>query len=268
MKFQPQIVTCPICGRQHQIITEDIPSRNIYVCRKLVNPGLRLCVLLECPECYRRFELRFEEKSNFNNETMFECTGCMNAGLQMWKRIEGSSIITPSYQPNVGNRTALEQKLDGKALAKVNRIYPWQNQTDHAKTLADYLGEVDDYTKQIKWRQFKHGQLIVAYCAHDGKTKCYKGYNSLFNTVRVKNEVLSDEFVAKLGGADEDLPNHYCNNKIGHCAEMHAANSCLNAEPELDTNNLRFSIAYQCRTAEPRSYCLNCITLFQNVSNG
>ena len=122
MKFQPQIVTCPICGRQHQIITEDIPSRNIYVCRKLVNPGLRLCVLLECPECYHRFELRFEEKSNFNNETMFECTGCMNAGLQMWKRIEGSSIITPSYQPNVGNRTALEQKLDGKALAKVNRI--------------------------------------------------------------------------------------------------------------------------------------------------
>lgn len=98
MKFQPQIVTCPICGRQHQIITEDIPSRNIYVCRKPVNPGLYLCVLLDCPECYHRFELRFEEKSNFNNETMFECTWCMNAGLQMWKRIEGeqyyNSIIS------------------------------------------------------------------------------------------------------------------------------------------------------------------------------
>lgn len=268
MKFQPQIVTCPICGRQHQIITEDIPSRLICVCRKPVDHGLRLCTYLECPDCQCLFNLCFDEKPKCSNETLFECTGQMNAGLQMWKRIEGGSIKTPLYQPNVGNRTAFEQKLDGRALAKVNRIYPWQNQTGHAKTLADYLGEVDDYTKQIKWRQFKHGQLIVAYCAHDGKTKSYKGYNSLFNTVKKKNNVLVNEFVTMLGGADEDLPNHYCNNKIGHCAEMHAANSCLNAEPELDTNDLRFSIAYQCRTAEPRSYCLNCITLFQNVSNG
>ncbi len=268
MKFQPQIVTCPLCGMQHQIITEDIPSGSIYVCRKKGVQNLRLCVHLECPDCHCLFNLCFDEKTKCKNETLFECTGHMNAGLQMKKRIEGGSKKIPSYQPNAGNRTEFEQELDGKALAMVNRIYPWQNQSDHAKTLADYLGKVDDYTKQIKWRQFKYGQLIVAYCAHDGNTKCYKGFNGLFNTVKRKNDVLLNEFVTMLGGTEENLPNHYCNNKIGHCAEMHAANFCLNAEPKTDTNDIRFSIAYQCRTAEPRSYCLNCITLFQNVNNG
>lgn len=268
MKFQPQNVTCPLCGNQHPIITEDIPSVSICMCGSLKDHGLRLCVHLECPDCHHLFKLCFEKKSNVNNETLFESIGILNAGLQIWKRIEGSKIMIPTYHPNIGNRTAFERMLDDKALSMVNRIYPWQNQIDHSKTLADYLGEFDDYTKQIKWKQFKKRQLIVAYCAHDGVLNFYKGYNGVFNTVKVKNKVLNGEFVTKLGGTEENLPKHYCNNKIGHCAEMHAANFCLNAEPKQDTIDLRFSIAYQCRTAEPRSYCLNCITLFHNISNG
>lgn len=266
--FQPQILTCPKCGKRGQIITEDIPSRDICICGSPINHFLRLCAHFECPNCHHRFKLCFNEKSKGNNETLFESIGSLNAGLQMWKRIEGGSINTPSYQPNAGNRTAFEQMLDDKALAMANKIYPWQYPINHAKTLADYLGEVDDYTKQIKWKQFKKKQLIVAYCAHDGNSNYYKGYNGIFNTVKLKNTVLINEFVTKLGGNEEALPNHYCNNKIGHCAEVHAANFCLNAAPKLNTIDLRFSIAYQCRTAMPRSYCLNCITLFQNVRNG
>ena len=153
--------------------------------------------------------------------------------------------------------------MTSKILAIKDSYYCFPTQ----KSLADYLGEFDDYTKQIKWKQFKKRQLIVAYCAHDGVLNFYKGYNGVFNTVKVKNKVLNGEFVTKLGGTEENLPKHYCNNKIGHCAEMHAANFCLNAEPKQDTIDLRFSIAYHCRTAEPRSYCLNCITLFHNISN-
>lgn len=271
MMFKPQNVTCPRCGMQHQIITEDINSGNygdIHVCWLHRVHDRHLCIHLKCPDCHDMFYLCFEEMSKVNNVTMFECTGPSNVGLQMWKTIEDGKISVPTYRPNVANRTAFEQILDDKALAMVNRIYPWQNQPNHAKTLADYLGEVDDYTRQVKWKQFKKGQLIVVFCAHDGGINHYKGYNGLFNTVKVKNQVVKNEFAAKLGGDDEDMPKHYCNNKIGHCAEAHAANSCLNAEPAPDTNDLRFSIAYQCRTAEPRSYCLNCVTLFQNVNNG
>lgn len=267
--FQPQNVICPRCGTQHQIITEDIPSGNIYMCSIPFASGHRLCVQLECPDCHNRFNLCFIEKSKAaNHDTLFECTEQSNVGLQMWKRIEGCSLKIPSYFPNMGNRTAFEKSLDEMALAMVDKIHPWKEQPKPAKTLADYLGEVDDYTKQITWKKFKKRQLIVAFCAHDGGENYYHGFNGLFNTVKVKNQVLEQDFVSKLGGHEEDLPKHYCNNKIGHCAEVHAANSCLNHEPAPNTDDLRFSIAYQCRTAHPRSYCLNCITLFHGAKNG
>lgn len=266
-KFQPQSLTCPKCGTQHQIITEDISSRKIRSCRLNIDTVLHLCVQLKCPDCQKELCLCFVEKTKVNGETMFECQDRKNAGLQMWKRIEEVKIMMPLYQPNTGNRTDFEHGLDEEAIALVNIIYPWQNQAAPAGTLAELLGEVDDYTTQIKWRQFKKRPLVAVFCAHEGEAKYYKGFNGLFNRVKSKNQVLKNEFVSKLGGNDEDYPKHYCNNKIGHCAEAHAANSCLNAEPRPDTNDLCFSIAYQCRTAEPRSYCLNCITLFQNVRN-
>ncbi len=176
--------------------------------------------------------------------------------------------MIPVYNPSSFARTAFERSLDQKALDMAQKIYPWQNQPIRAKNLADYLGEVEDYTKQISWKKFRKAQLIVAYCAHDGGNSFYRGFNGLFNTVKVKNNVLCKEFNSKLGGSEEEFPKHYCNNRIGHCAEMHAANSCLNYEPADNTDDLRFSIAYQCRTATPRSYCLNCVTLFQNANNG
>lgn len=214
------------------------------------------------------FDVCFVEKSVTNNLTLFECEKGANTGLQMCKTIERGCISIPTYHPNFGARTAFEHILDDKALAEANKIYPWQNQTDPAKTLADYLGEAEDYTQRIKWKKFKNGQLIVAFCAHDGQENCFRGFNGIFRTVNKKNVVLTNDFVAKLGETEENYAKHYCYNIIGHCAEMHAANSCLNAESTPTTDDLRFSIAYQCRTATPRSYCLNCITLFQNVNNG
>ena len=173
--FQPQNVTCPKCGNQHQIITEDIPSWNIDVCRLSFTPGLCLFVYLKCPDCYCRFNLCFIEKSKVNSETLFESIGHLNAGLQMWKKIEGHKIMIPTYHPNVGNRTAFESMLDDMALAMANKIYPWQDQAKPAKTLADYLGEVDDYTKRISWKNLNNKPLIVAYCAHDCFYQYYRG---------------------------------------------------------------------------------------------
>ena len=265
--FQPQNVTCLRCGKPHRIITEDIPSRDICVGRLPFTPSMCLLAHLCCPECHRMFDVCFVEKTVANNGTLFECEKGVNTGLQMYKRTE-SCISIPTYHPNIGARTAFEHILDEKALTEANKIYPWQNQTDPAKTLADYLGEIEDYTKSITWKKFKKGQLIVAFCAHDGVAPYYRGFNGLFNTVKVKNHVLKNAFNEKLFGDEEDYPKHYCNNKIGHCAEMHAANSCLNEMQTENLDDLRFSIAYQCRTATPRSYCLNCITLFPNVSNG
>ena len=266
--FQPQNVTCAKCGKSHQIITEDIPSRDICVGRLPFTHNMCLWVHLCCPECHCMFDLRFAEKSVTNNGTLFECEKGVNTGLQMCKKIERGSISIPTYHPNIGARTAFEHILDNKALTEVNRIYPWQNQTDPAKTLAGYLGEIDDYTQSIKWKKFKGGQLIVAFCAYDGHPNHFRGFNGIFRTVNKKNTVLTDDFETKLGEIEENCAKHYCYNKIGHCAEMHAANSCLNGEPTPTTDDLRFSIAYQCRTATPRSYCLNCITLFRNVNNG
>lgn len=266
--FQPQSVICPNCGRVRQIITEDIPSSDLCVCQNRFAPGLNICANLECPECHETFRLCFVEKSAANSLTLFECIDVLNAGLQMWKRIDGVRKKIPPYHPNLVNRSAFERILDNDALAMANKIYPWQNQTNPARTLADYLGDVEDYTQQVTWKRFKKKQLIVAFCAHDGADYHYRGFNGLFNTVKVKNPVLENGFYTELGGGEEKFSKHYCNNKIGHCAEMHAANSCLNAEPTPDMNDLRFSIAYQCRTAEPRSYCLNCVTLFPNVNNG
>ena len=266
--FQPQNVTCPHCGRVRQIITEDIPSSRICVCRDGFAPGLNICAKMECPECGLGFYLCFVEKSTSNGETLFECVDEVNIGLQMWKKIDGVKAMIPSFRPNLLNRSAFERILDNNALAMANKIYPWQNQANPARTLADYLGDVEDYTQQVTWKRFKKKHLIVAFCAHDGADHHYRGFNGLFNTVKVKNQVLENGFNTELGGGEETFSKHYCNNKIGHCAEMHAANSCLNAEPTPDMNDMRFSIAYQCRTAVPRSYCLNCVTLFPNVNNG
>lgn len=66
----------------------------------------------------------------------------------------------------------------------------------------------------------------------------------------------------KLGGAPEENSKLFCNNPIGHCAEVHAANSFLFYEPKTALKSFRFSIAYLIRFGEPRSYCMNCIELF------
>lgn len=266
--FQPQNVTCPYCLHQRQIITEDIPARELQLCCFYLSPGIHAWACLECPDCGHRFCLYFMEKTKTKHIILFECLSQGNVGLTMWKEMDGFRFMIPSYSPNVTNRTVFERTLDDKALSEANRIYPWQHQTGHAKTLADYLGEIEDYTKHVTWKKFKKGQLIVAFCAHDGADSYYRGFNGLFKTVKVKNAVLRNEYSSKLEGQEECYSKNYCHNKIGHCAEMHAANLCLNAEPAPDTNDLRFSIAYQCRTATPRSYCLNCVTLFQNVNNG
>ena len=56
------------------------------------------------------------------------------------------------------------------------------------------------------------------------------------------------------------IANNGCNNAIGHCAEVHAANKVSKKVP--NTNSFIFSKAIRPRTMETVPYCINCKRVF------
>lgn len=103
---------------------------------------------------------------------------------------------------------------------------------------------------------------MVALCGSFKSDTITRGFSGEFYSVNYKNADLMEAMDTKLGGAPEENSKLFCNNPIGHCAEVHAANSFLFYEPKTALKSFRFSIAYLIRFGEPRSYCMNCIELF------
>ncbi len=268
MKFVPQIFKSSTCGYPGQIITEDIPSKNITV-QHDHSGKIRLIVSIECPLCRSICTLEFEEIQWNGEETLFKCTTPPNVGLEMWRLIKNGIAMQPVFQPNRINRSALEEILDYKCCQIADHLVKWKNNSQPGRQLVDILKEVDDYTQQESWKNFTNRHYMVAMCATNTQNpEFYRGFSGRFDTVNNKNANLRNEFICLLGGIEETESELYCKNKIGHCAEVHAANSCMNNDNSVMTYHLQFSIAYQCRTARPRSYCLNCITLFDTLRNG
>lgn len=267
--FKPQVVTCENCGYQAHIITEDIPKDNLSVYRGMSCKQTYIDAKVRCPKCKYMFELMFEEKYSSRGETVFECVNdSKNRGLEMSRMMDNGTPLPPVFRPVAASRTAFEKQLDSEGQNIADKIYRWGKESEGCKTVEEFLGDVEDYTKGMTWKKFKKHHFVLSLCAHDGAQIHYMGFNGKFGNVKLKNKLLIDSFMLYLGGEVEDLSRQFCCNKIGRCAEMHAANSCLNRDQALSIDDLRFSVAYICRTAMPRSYCLNCVTLFQTVRNG
>ncbi len=268
MKYVPQSFINGTCGYAGEIITEDIPSNKLTVLR---NPTgmVQIKVSIECPVCHNRCDLTFEEKRRVGDESLFECVTSPNVGLKMWRRIKDDIAMQPVFQPNNINRTALEKSLDCQCYQIADHMVKWKNEPQPGQQLVDILKEVEDYTQQESWKKFTKRHYMVAMCAVNAQnSNFFKGFSGRFDTVNKKNVDLTNALQHELGGVVESESHLYCNNIIGHCAEVHAANCCMNGNNQASTDQLLFSISYQCRTARPRSYCMNCITLFDTVRNG
>ena len=82
------------------------------------------------------------------------------------------------------------------------------------------------------------------------------------------SEKMELAFDQKLGGSVGDhSPITGCTNRIGNCAEQHAANMVMNEHEEKgihqEIENLAFTQAIRPRTMIEIDYCLNCRTLFE-----
>lgn len=261
--FQPQNVICPYCGNQAHIITEDIPWKYIQY-----GWDGELVIMLCCPSCHGRIELFFAEDKICNNEIRYRCVNHGNKSLNMWRRMDIGRALPPVFRFVSANRTSFERKLDSEGQKKADRIYKWLNEPQQGQTLEEILGQVGDYTKTETWKKFKKNHSVMVLCSHDGKKTRFIGFNGKFNTVNQKNQTLEDYIELYLNGKAEEFSHQFCFNRIGRCAEVHAANRCLNKESSANLDDLRFSMAYLCRFGIARSYCLNCITLFPTVRNG
>ena len=266
MKFIPQLITCTHCNHQGQIITEDIPLKDLVL--QLNQEGkAEIIAFVECPKCHVISQIIFVHRRDAGNETLFECIIPPNNGLQMWRWIVNGVPKMPVFQPEEGGRSQCESILDSHCRDVVDHLLEWKNQPQPGQELADLLGEVQDYTKTTSWRAFSKRHFIVNICAKNDSHSFYLGFSGIFSVVKRKNSQLMSAFQHKLGGCAEDKSKQFCKNLIGHCAEMHAANKCMNYESPISLSDLRFSIAYVYRTGMPRSYCMNCITVF-SVRNG
>ena len=267
MKFEPQTLT-NICGYSAKIITEDIPSSDLIVSDSANTGKKTIKAILESPICHKKFELIFEEKQQIGAETLFVCENDPNKGLEMWRILIDGKALQPAFIPNSAHRSDFEEYLDNRCFAIADQMVKWKNTPDPSHSLSDILKEVEDYTQSDSWRKFNRRHYMVALCNLDGNVEPpFIGFSGRYDTVKVKNIDLRNAFLQRLGGDGECKSNQYCKNVIGHCAEMHAANRCLNKWQRQSLDSLKFSIAYRCRTATPRSYCLNCITLFHTLTN-
>lgn len=267
MKYVPQTITCPNCNRQGRIITEDVPIVDL-VLQKNDNGSHTVLAHVECPICNERIDLSFISQGNVGNEVLFECNMPLNGGLQMWRMIVNQKPNPPEFHPNVGNRSKVEQVLDSHCKEIANLFHKWKVQPQQEQQLSRILEEVEDYTKKDSWRKFNYRHYVVNVCGEGGSRAFFRGFSGIFGVVKDKNLQLMNAFGQILGGGVDDKSNQFCKNPIGHCAEMHAANLCLNKVTSLSITDLRISISYTTRlgSSRPRSYCLNCITLF-NLRN-
>lgn len=142
----------------------------------------------------------------------------------------------------------------------------WHGVGAPGQSLEQILSRVEDYTKGSSWKNFRKKHLVVAVCGNGMNGNTHHGFSGKFAPVHNKNTDLMNAMRHRLGGAPEGRSNQFCNNLVGHCAEVHATNSYLYYEQQVPLNQLEYSIAYLVRNAMPRSYCMNCITLF-NLRN-
>lgn len=263
VKFQPQNITCPHCGHQSCIVTEDIHKGSLVVFQGVSVSQPNIGAQIECPFCNNRFNLVFEWRRTLRDEMFFVCTSQPNVGLEMWRWMVGGEPLMPQYKYNPLRRTQLEQSIDRECKKIAAEIVGWGNMGGApGRSLEVLLGHAEDYTKEKSWSNFSNKHFIVVVCENYLTGTIKPGYSGKWAPVHLKNRGL----LAAISGVLQPTPRNrsvfFCNNPVGNCAEVHAANSLLYYEPQFGLNHLLFSTAYITRFGTPRSYCMNCIALF------
>lgn len=264
--FQPQRIVCPHCQQPGYIITEDIRDDNRET-RIWKTWQSSLITRIVCSHCSNTFEMTFVPCKKCRDEVLYKCIDNPNAGLYMWKKIVSGNPTLPVYRPHARKRTLFERNLDARCALIAAHTVRWKQGAAVGRSLTEILSRLEDYTKCKTWAQFKRHHLVVDVCSNAGSNEMYEGFSGDFQTVNNKHQDLVRVYRHRLGGEADMDSNQFCQNKIGRCAEVHAANRCLNNDANSNINHLKFSIAYICRTGQPRSYCMNCITLFK-LRNG
>ena len=264
--YQPQGIICEHCGHHGQIITEDIRLGDLSVVSLPSAPISQLVAQVECPSCHQKFDLVFTERRRTGVEILYVCDNQPNDGLEMWRRWENGKPKRPVFIPNNVGRDPSEQWLDALCKRTADNIVEWQGCGVPGQSLEQILGRVEDYTKSSSWKNFRKKHLVVAICGNGINGNTHHGFSGKFALVHYKNPDLMNAIQQTLGAEPEDKSNQFCNNRVGHCAEVHATNSYLYYDKQVQLNQLEYSTAYLVRNAMPRSYCMNCIALF-NLRN-
>lgn len=85
---------------------------------------------------------------------------------------------------------------------------------------------------------------------HSRSCQHYKFDNRILDVLKVIGEVDGPSNVAG------------CNNRVGHCAEPHAANEMIQTNVKLKVEDLEFSPSIRPRTRQIVPYCGNCKRIF------
>lgn len=70
----------------------------------------------------------------------------------------------------------------------------------------------------------------------------------------------------KLGKIDGRSNIKNCDNRVGHCAEPHAANELARRHNSVKIEDFEFGVAIRPRTLQPKSYCENCKHTFPQLN--
>jgi len=100
------------------------------------------------------------------------------------------------------------------------------------------------------------------YCVSKPFNSFYARTKSAKNPNAYRNMQLISAMNA-LGGIGKHPVAGGCNNKIGSCAEQHAAELLLRKNPSCKLDKIFFSNPIRPRTNEPRTFCDNCVKLFK-----
>lgn len=106
----------------------------------------------------------------------------------------------------------------------------------------------------------------VCSCSASGQSMIFTGQSGQMRRNETHSS-LESEFKSKLGGLAGDKSKIItCDNRIGHCAEQHAANTTLKRTSCMNVLQIKFSLVYRPRTLQIIESCDNCTSIFPQIT--
>jgi hypothetical protein len=132
--------------------------------------------------------------------------------------------------------------------------------------------EVRDYARHVKngvenrfhlaKPRYNDYPAMVSACSETSRNAAIHKASSCTPIAKYIMAPLRALLVSRLGTIGERSAKTQCDNIIGKCAEVHAANKLLKSNIQYPINDIVFSIPIRPRTGEEKQYCVNCQTIF------